>query len=90
MPQHVRDKRRGSLPDVLKWNAYTEKKDMPSDTDQREWARGIWNEWFDQVFPPEPEQESDATDDDADEVYEYFTIGLYQWPSSSYEASLVN
>ena len=27
---------------------------------EREWARDIWNEWFDEVFPPEAEEEDDS------------------------------
>ena len=33
-----------------------------SDVDQREWARDIWNKWFDETFPPE--QEKSDNDDE--------------------------
>ena len=26
------------------------------DDDTREWVRDIWNTWFDEVFPPTPEE----------------------------------
>ena len=45
-----------------------------NDEDEREWVRGIWNVWFDQVFPPTPdnsdsedEGEQLASEEDADE-----------------------
>ena len=33
------------------------------DDDTREWVRDIWNRWFDEVFPPTPE-DSDYTDEE--------------------------
>ena len=38
------------------------------DEDTREWARDIWNIWFDEVYPPTPEdsdyeEEDDLTDE---------------------------
>lgn len=24
------------------------------ESNEREWVRGIWNKWFDEVFPPTP------------------------------------
>ena len=34
-----------------------------SDDDTREWVRDIWNRWFDEVYPPTPE-DSDYTDEE--------------------------
>ena len=30
--------------------------------DEREWVRGLWNTWFDQVFPPTPEDSENEDD----------------------------
>ena len=43
--------------------------------DTREWVRGIWNRWFDQVFPERPdedeeEEESEESSDDEDDENE--------------------
>ena len=35
VPQHVRDRRRGSVPDLLNWGEYTEQHKMPEDTVSR-------------------------------------------------------
>lgn len=34
---------------------------------EREWVRDIWNEWFDQIFPPTPE-ESEWSEEEEEEV----------------------
>lgn len=57
----LRKKNRASLPDLLNFNAYQQERNydeerVKKDIDQedcpiREWIRGIWNEWFDEVFP---------------------------------------
>ncbi|XP_046576439.1 LOW QUALITY PROTEIN: uncharacterized protein LOC124284394 [Haliotis rubra] len=58
VPRHVRS-HRSSLPNILDFEAYkTQKRYTPSE-DEREWARDIWNVWFDQVYPPTP-TESDV------------------------------
>ena len=35
VPQHVRDRRRGSVPDLLNWGEYTDQHKMPEDTVSR-------------------------------------------------------
>ncbi|KAH9523334.1 hypothetical protein Btru_066421, partial [Bulinus truncatus] len=50
---------RHSLPDVLNFQDYKMRKRMPTEENEREWVRGIWNFWFDEVFPPTP-PESDV------------------------------
>ncbi|KAK6975950.1 tetratricopeptide repeat protein 6, partial [Biomphalaria glabrata] len=46
--------RRFSMPSVLNFQEYKTRKRMPSEENEREWVRGIWNTWFDEVFPPTP------------------------------------
>ena len=35
--------------------------------DDREWARALWNRWFDQVFPPTPPSTEDEEEEDEEE-----------------------
>ena len=37
------------------------------DSDTREWVRNIWNVWFDEVFPPTPE---DSEEEEEEELTE--------------------
>ncbi|XP_038063059.1 uncharacterized protein LOC119733763 isoform X2 [Patiria miniata] len=61
VPPRVRSLRRGSLPDSLDFDEYVRENRDKDETDNlREWARGIWDAWFDEVFPPtEADSESD-------------------------------
>nr|XP_006822240.1 PREDICTED: microtubule-associated protein 1B-like [Saccoglossus kowalevskii] len=52
VPRHVRHGRRPSIPNILNFDEYIEKHHVEEGTDLREWARDIWNDWFDEVFPP--------------------------------------
>ncbi|XP_067933193.1 uncharacterized protein [Watersipora subatra] len=70
VPQHVRDRRRGSIPDLLDWREYTTKHDMTENANQREFARDIWNIWFDETFPPEQpksEHEEEVSDNEEED-----------------------
>ncbi|XP_059155839.1 uncharacterized protein LOC131940934 [Physella acuta] len=58
---------RPSVPNLLDFDEYKSRKRMQAGEDEREWVRGIWNTWFDQVFPPTPtgsdlEEEEEETD----------------------------
>ncbi|XP_022099054.1 uncharacterized protein LOC110983798 isoform X2 [Acanthaster planci] len=61
VPPRVRSRRRGSLPDLLDFDEYVRENRDKDDMDNlREWVRGIWDAWFDEVFPPtEADSESD-------------------------------
>ena len=39
--------------------------DFSKSADEREWVRDIWNQWFDEVFPPTPVDSEDDFEDDA-------------------------
>ncbi|CAG5115742.1 unnamed protein product, partial [Candidula unifasciata] len=54
---------RASLPNLLNFDEYKTRKRMPAGEDERDWVRKIWNRWFDQVFPPTPD-DSDHVDVD--------------------------
>ena len=47
----VRRKRRGSVPDVFDFESYKLRKGFRRESweNEREFARNIWNQWFDQV-----------------------------------------
>ncbi|XP_012943224.1 uncharacterized protein LOC101857057 [Aplysia californica] len=62
VPWQVRSYR-ASIPDLLNFEEFKTKKRMPSGEEDREWVRGIWNTWFDQVFPPTPE-DSEAEEEE--------------------------
>jgi tetratricopeptide (TPR) repeat protein len=56
----LRKRNRASLPDLLNFNEYQQERDYDEqkiygldkdDNPIREWVRGIWNKWFDEVFP---------------------------------------
>ncbi|XP_071786267.1 uncharacterized protein [Asterias amurensis] len=52
VPPKVRSHRRGSLPELLDFEEFVqEKKDKDEPNSIREWVRGIWDAWFDEVFP---------------------------------------
>jgi len=57
----VRDRCRGSVPDLLNWEEFTKKRNRPptADKEEREWVRDIWDRWFDELFPPENNQNPD-------------------------------
>ena len=38
--------------------------------DEREWVRGIWNVWFDQVYPPTPSSSEDEDDYETQESFQ--------------------
>ncbi|GFR77474.1 tetratricopeptide repeat protein 6, partial [Elysia marginata] len=67
VPWQVRSYR-ASIPDLLNFEEYKTRKRMPADDEEREWVRGIWNKWFDEVFPPTPD-----VSEDEDEVEETTT-----------------
>ena len=56
--------RKNSLPDLLDFERYSKTKRMPRSADVREWVRDIWNKWFDEVFPPTPDESEAESDDD--------------------------
>nr|XP_015206045.1 PREDICTED: tetratricopeptide repeat protein 6 isoform X1 [Lepisosteus oculatus] len=55
-PEKIRHSRRPSLPLQLDFEEFAEDQGgIPRNIVPREWARSIWNTWFDEVFPP-PEE----------------------------------
>ncbi|PIK51547.1 hypothetical protein BSL78_11574, partial [Apostichopus japonicus] len=55
MPRSVRFPRRPSLPRALKFDDFIAKhRDREDTSDTREWVRGIWDEWFEEVFAESP------------------------------------
>ncbi|XP_071949677.1 uncharacterized protein [Antedon mediterranea] len=52
VPPSVKSQRRNSLPSGLNFDEYMVNNKAGPDVDVREWARDIWNDWFDEVFPP--------------------------------------
>ncbi|XP_023933515.1 uncharacterized protein LOC106162457 [Lingula anatina] len=61
VPQHVKNKHRRSIPDILDFDSFAEKRGYNGE-DEREWTRDIWNAWFDEVFPP---TQSERDEDEA-------------------------
>ncbi|XP_052281417.1 uncharacterized protein LOC127878913 isoform X2 [Dreissena polymorpha] len=55
VPQRVREGSRRSLPDIFSFEDYSRRKGKKKEADTREWVRDIWNTWFDEVYPPTPE-----------------------------------
>lgn len=43
--------RRPSLPRKLDFETYKSEKNNDNSESDREWARAIWNEWFDEIIP---------------------------------------
>ncbi|KAL3878456.1 hypothetical protein ACJMK2_030805 [Sinanodonta woodiana] len=60
VPVQVREGRKHSLPDILNFQEYGNKKGLKPDYNVREWVRDIWNTWFDEVFPPTPEDSEES------------------------------
>ncbi|XP_070553805.1 uncharacterized protein [Ptychodera flava] len=58
VPKYVRHERRSSLPNFLDFDKFGEERNLEEGEDVREWVRDIWDDWFDEVFPPPSEQES--------------------------------
>ncbi|KAL4230368.1 cytochrome c oxidase subunit 1 [Mactra antiquata] len=56
VPQRVREGPRRSLPDIFNFDQFGKKRGLKKEDDTREWVRDIWNVWFDEVFPPTPEE----------------------------------
>ncbi|XP_074650504.1 uncharacterized protein LOC141905524 isoform X2 [Tubulanus polymorphus] len=63
VPFHVRSRRRNSVTN-LDFEGFVEEKGgiTSSSENEREWVRDIWNEWFDEVFPPESESDDEVAD----------------------------
>ncbi|XP_013415730.1 uncharacterized protein LOC106177489 [Lingula anatina] len=61
VPQYVKNKHRRSIPDILDFDSFAEKRGYKGE-DEREWTRDIWNAWFDEVFPP---TQSERDEDEA-------------------------
>uniref|UniRef100_UPI00398E5DDC uncharacterized protein ttc6 isoform X3 n=1 Tax=Pristiophorus japonicus TaxID=55135 RepID=UPI00398E5DDC len=58
-----RPPRSSSLPSLLNFDAYAkQQRGINAGVADREWVRDIWNEWFDQVFPPLQQSSESATD----------------------------
>ena len=49
--RRIKSRRRGSVPDMIDFEDYKKRKGYHRDTweNDREFARNIWNQWFDQV-----------------------------------------
>ena len=41
---------------------------------EREWARDIWNKWFDQVFPPTPAESEWESEEEEEEEEDLFAL----------------
>ncbi|XP_033111439.1 uncharacterized protein LOC117112460 isoform X2 [Anneissia japonica] len=62
VPKSLKSQKRNSLTNVLDFDGYMEQREARSDVDVREWARDIWNVWFDKVYPPtEPDSDEEST-----------------------------
>ncbi|WAR00024.1 TTC6-like protein [Mya arenaria] len=55
VPARIREGSRRSMPDIFNFNEYARRKGKRKNADLREWTRDIWNNWFDEVYPPTPE-----------------------------------
>ncbi|XP_060594169.1 uncharacterized protein LOC132748578 isoform X2 [Ruditapes philippinarum] len=55
VPTRIREGSRRSMPDIFNFDDYGRRKGLKKKDDTREWVRDIWNTWFDEVFPPTPE-----------------------------------
>ncbi|CAK8677862.1 unnamed protein product [Clavelina lepadiformis] len=65
---HGKITRSTSIPDMsnFTWFISRHQKYYEKIKDMREWVRGIWNVWFDEVFPEESDEESSFYEKDED------------------------
>ena len=47
----------------MDFEAYAIKRGIRYEDDTREFARDIWNRWFDEVYPPTPDDSEDEEDE---------------------------
>lgn len=73
VPKKIRDKK-GSLLDLLNFDLYKTSKGMPKQVEEREWVREIWNKWFDEVFPPTPDNSEEESVDDVTPMDSYTAV----------------
>ncbi|XP_041358343.1 uncharacterized protein LOC121375146 isoform X3 [Gigantopelta aegis] len=69
VPSRIRH-HRWSVPNIFDFKEYKTKRGIMKSEDEREWVRGIWNTWFDQVYPPTPSSSEDEDDYEMTESYQ--------------------